>query len=255
MMFIHQGQGTLIVEQKTYNISPGMFCLFQPFQLHHIQVDPNEESPFIRSIVHFEPALYEAYFEKWPSLHRFFKTIHTGKFPYQCISGLGERPDLDELCRSLDEIMPKLTKKDYFEEFSLFLVSFFRTLKPIWENHKLLPLHDITHGAHHSERILEWINEHYAEPFHLERMAQDLHLTPWHLSHLFKECTGSTISNYIAAIRMRQAILLLTTTNRSVSEIGEAVGLTNSSYFCKFFKDHMGITPYQYRKKKFAERI
>jgi AraC-like DNA-binding protein len=54
---------------------------------------------------------------------------------------------------------------------------------------------------------------------------------------------------------MRQAILLLTTSKRSVSEIGETVGLANSSYFCKFFKDKIGITPYQYRKKKFAERF
>jgi len=254
IMFIHQGKGSLILEQKTYGISPGTLCFFQPFQLHHIQVDL-DESPFIRTIVHFEPSLYEAYFEKWPSLHRFFKMIHTGKFPSQCFSGFGERPDLNELCRSLHEIIPRLTKNDYFEEFSLFLVSFFRVLKQIWENHELLPLHDLAHEVHHSDRILQWINRHYAEPFDLKRMARDLHISPFHLSHLFKENTGSTISDYIAAFRLRQAILLLTTSDRSVAEIGEAVGLTNSSYFCKFFKEQMGITPYQYRKRMIAERF
>jgi len=78
-------------------------------------------------------------------------------------------------------------------------------------------------------------------------MAKSLHVSPYHLSHLFKEATGISISEYIATRRIHQAILLLTTTKKPISLIAEQIGLTNSSYFCKLFKSRMGITPHQYR--------
>ena len=46
-----------------------------------------------------------------------------------------------------------------------------------------------------------------------------------------------------------QSIQLLATTKKPISLIVEEIGLTNSSYFCKWFKTQMGITPHQYRKK------
>ncbi len=83
-----------------------------------------------------------------------------------------------------------------------------------------------------------------------EDMARSLHLSPYHLSHLFKESTGISITEYMAARRIHQAVRLLTTTDKPVSWIAEAVGLLNVSYFCKLFKSHMGIPPHQYRKKR-----
>ncbi|WP_325176666.1 AraC family transcriptional regulator [Paenibacillus alkalitolerans] len=34
-----------------------------------------------------------------------------------------------------------------------------------------------------------------------------------------------------------------------ISLIAEEIGITNCSYFCKFFKTRMGVTPHQYRKR------
>ncbi|MDU0202415.1 MULTISPECIES: AraC family transcriptional regulator [Paenibacillus] len=245
ILFVHEGKGTLIVDQQSYEVTAGMLCVFQPYQLHHIQVSP--DTPFIRSIVHFEPYLYESYFERWPKLLTFFKQMHTSKLPAPCIYNISEPEPLLSLFPSLEEKIPTLAKKDELEEFSLFLVAFFRALRQIWERSDVQFDSGHTRHKHQAERILGWLEGHYTEPLRLEHMASELHLSPYHLSHLFKECTGSSISDYVTARRMQQAVMLLTSTEQSIAQIAENIGITNSSYFCKMFKSRMGSTPHQFR--------
>lgn len=247
VLIVHEGYGTLIVDQKSYDIVPGMLCVFQPYQLHHIQMDP--ETPFVRSIVHFEPTLYESYFEPWPRLLAFFKHIITSQLHDPCLYDLGEEDQFLTLFHSLARKLPTLSKQDELEEYSLFLVAFFRSFMPLWEQREGHIRSGTSRKPHQAERILSWLEEHYTEPLRLETMSAELHLSTYHLSHLFTECTGTSISDYVTARRLQQAVKLLTSTDQSVALVGEAIGVTNCSYFCKMFKSHIGVTPHQYRKQ------
>ncbi|WNR45196.1 AraC family transcriptional regulator [Paenibacillus roseipurpureus] len=249
ILVVHQGKGTLIIDQKSYEVTSGMLCVFQPYQLHHIQMDVSPDTPFVRSIVHFEPSLYELYFEHWPRLLAFFKHIQTSTLHAPCLYGLGEEDQFHSLFESLETKLISLNKKDELEEFSLFLVAFFRSFMPLWEQQEGQIRSGPTRKTHQAERILSWLEAHYTEPLRLELMSADLHLSPYHLSHLFTECTGTSISDYVTALRLQQAIKLLTSTDQPVAHIGEAIGVTNCSYFCKMFKSHVGVTPHQYRKQ------
>ncbi|MNY49646.1 Bifunctional transcriptional activator/DNA repair enzyme AdaA [compost metagenome] len=98
-----------------------------------------------------------------------------------------------------------------------------------------------------AERMLAWIEAHYMEPFKLDELASAVHLSPNHVSTTFHQSIGSTITEYLTARRIRQACWLLRTTDLSVQDIGEAVGLSNFSYFCQLFKKHVGFTPYKFK--------
>lgn len=249
ILVIHEGKGTLILNQKSYEVASGTLCVFQPYQLHHVQMDMQPQTPFVRTVLHFEPSLYEAYFHKWPSLMAFFKHIHTSKLPQPCLYNLDEPDQFHALFQSLERKRSTLSKKDELEEYSLFILQFFHAFKSIWEQSSGQISPSSTRKVHQAERILVWLEGHYTEPLRLKQMAAELHLSPYHLSHLFKECTGSSISDYVTARRMQQAMKLLTSTDQAVARIGEAVGVTNCSYFCKLFKTHFGVTPHQYRKQ------
>lgn len=80
-------------------------------------------------------------------------------------------------------------------------------------------------------------------PLPAELLAQSVHLTPSHISATFRQAVGSTITDYLTAVRVRQACLLLRTGGKSVEEIGRVVGLQNTSYLCQMFKKHVGISP------------
>lgn len=250
LLLIHQGSGTMIVNNRSYDIKPGMFCIFQPYQLHHLRLDYSNNQCFERSLAIFEPAMFEAYFEKWPVLHAFFRHIYVGKLSSPCFYDLDDQHILVHLFKSFQEQMSHWDESNRLEEISLFLVNFLHHLKPLWNDFEISSAVSPTERKNHQvERILGWIEKNYHVPFRLDELAQSLHLSSYHLSHLFKDATGVSISQYIAARRIHQSVRLLTTTNKPISLIAEEIGLTNVSYFCKLFKEQMDVTPHQYRKR------
>lgn len=250
ILWIHQGYGTMIVNNVSYEIKPGMICIFQPFQLHHLRLDYKNHQLFERSLAIFEPTMYERYFDSWPMLRTFYQYINYAVLSTPCIYGIEQHDELENLFLHLQQKLKSTSSEvELLEEISLFIMLLFRLLKPLWpqQQEQLTPFR--TRKQKQVERMLQWIEHNYMEPFDLEKMSKDLHVSTYHLSHSFKEMVGISITEYIATRRIHQAVRLLTTTDQPVSYIAEQVGITNTSYFCKFFKDRMGTTPHQYRKR------
>jgi len=244
VLIVHEGKGKLIVDQKSYELTPGTLCVFQPYQLHYLQAEMSEETPFVRSIIQFEPLMYEAYFEKWPSLFTFYKRLLTSKLPSPCLYNLDEADQFHSIFQIWEN-----RKRTNEEEFSLFLVAFFYQLKSVWERYQDQVEISATRTPSQVEHILEWLEARYTEPLSLNKIANELHLSPYHISHRFKEWVGITLSEYLNERRLQEAVKLVTTTNHTVAQIGEMIGLESCSYFCKIFKKKFGLSPHQYRKK------
>lgn len=248
VQLIHQGEGSLIINNRRYAIQPGMLCIFQPYQLHRLQLDYSNHTPYERSVAVFEPNMFESYFEQWPNLHAFFYQIYLGRPTVPYICGLEESDKITSVFQSLHERLPGLYGALMLEEISLFLINLFHCIKSTWRKQALLANPVQTRRSHHVEHMLNWIEHHYQEPFRLKAMAEELHLSSYYLSHLFKEMIGTSITEYITVRRMHHAAFLLTSTNKPISLIAQEVGIGNNSYFCKLFKSRMGTTPHQYRK-------
>lgn len=78
------------------------------------------------------------------------------------------------------------------------------------------------------------------------------------LYNKLKALTDMGANDYINKFRMEQAILLITGTDMSFTEIAEKVGFTTSRYFSTTFKQYTGETPTQYKekhKRETAKRI
>lgn len=249
ILLIHQGKGTIIVNNMSYDIKPGMLCIFQPYQLHQVQLEYPDQQVFKRSIVTYEPAIFESYFAHWPTLHAFYNHINSSKLTSPCIYGINDHDELTTVWHNMQLRITTLSDPERMEECSLFLLSLIRSLKPIWYKQQTQTLPTRTRKFHQIEHILAWIEKHYTHPFRLNDIAKELHLSPYYISHLFKEATDMSLTEYIVTRRVNQAIILLTTTEKPISIIAEEIGITNVSYFCKFFKSHTGTTPLQYRKR------
>jgi AraC-like DNA-binding protein len=72
---------------------------------------------------------------------------------------------------------------------------------------------------------------------------------PFYISRMLKERRGMTMRQYVIAYRLKLAKDMLRTTDRSASEIAEACGFTDASYFAKTFKSVFGMTPKEYRNQ------
>ncbi|MBR3494726.1 MAG: helix-turn-helix transcriptional regulator [Clostridia bacterium] len=95
----------------------------------------------------------------------------------------------------------------------------------------------------------DYIEAHSAERFSLQEMAGALFVNGSYLLRVFKRYTGMTPLSYHHRVRCRKAGELLVRTDRSISEIGEAVGFVSSSHFSHIFRKTEGCTPSEYRSQ------
>lgn len=86
----------------------------------------------------------------------------------------------------------------------------------------------------------------------VESMSSHLCISRVQLYKRMVSLTGTTPSEYLRAKRIHWAEELLRTGDYTVSEIAYKVGFNNPRYFSKYFQDEYGMTPSQYKKKKFG---
>lgn len=99
------------------------------------------------------------------------------------------------------------------------------------------------------QRALFYINKHYPKQINVSDVADSVSLSPNYLTDLFKQVVGSTVSQYIAQVRIEKAQTLLRQTTRTIAEIAFDVGFHSPYYFSRVFKKHTGLTPRDYRSQ------
>lgn len=99
-----------------------------------------------------------------------------------------------------------------------------------------------------AKRALDYMKGHYQErDFSLSLMAEEMRVSPEHLSRVIKGVTGTNYIETLNQMRLEQAKLYLKTTNMKLEEIAEKVGWGSARYFIRIFKQYEGITPGKYR--------
>jgi two-component system response regulator YesN len=95
---------------------------------------------------------------------------------------------------------------------------------------------------------LNYIRENHKNNISLEDVSQHIYISPYYLSHLFKEELGITFVEYLTKVRIEEAKKLLKNSSMSIVAIASEVGYEDASYFSKVFKKMTGLSPNQYRK-------
>jgi two-component system response regulator YesN len=99
------------------------------------------------------------------------------------------------------------------------------------------------------QQALELIVRQAGEPLlTIERVCEELRVSPVYLRTLFRRETGQTFHQYLTGLRMNRAMELLRTTNLKTAEVAQKSGLGDASYFSYSFKKHYGVSPSQVRK-------
>ena len=85
-------------------------------------------------------------------------------------------------------------------------------------------------------------------------IANKLYMTSGYVGRIFNKSTGIGLMEYITECRMKAACRLLSEENIAVSKIAAQVGYTDANYFTKAFRNKMGMSPSEYRKKSNLRR-
>jgi len=99
-------------------------------------------------------------------------------------------------------------------------------------------------------RINRYVVDHMAEGLVPEDLALEAGLSLDYFSRLFRIAYGTSPRSYLKRERARLAALQLLETDLSVAAVARQSGTDNVSLFCRQFRDVMGCTPTEYRRRE-----
>lgn len=96
----------------------------------------------------------------------------------------------------------------------------------------------------------DYMDLHFKENGVLPIAAQKSELSRRRFNELFKKQYGITPNDYLTELKIDAAKSLLVDNGLSVKSIAELCGFDDIYYFCKIFKNHIGLTPTEFRKQR-----
>ncbi len=249
-LYVHEGQGSIILNQKAYPMHRGMLFIFQPFQLHKVYAEVSPASPYIRTVSHFDHIFVESSLRAFPSRHQLFSRLWQGGAGELAFDLLPYADHVERILALYDHAVIR-GRGDTEEEIALLFAQLLNYLSIYWSetgiNERIEGSH--TRPLRYSEQVMQWLEERYTEQISLDDVAEALHLSKFYVSRIFRLETGSNITNYLAVRRIKKACRLLQTTTLPIEQVGYEVGLSNPSYFIRLFKRIVGKTPLKYRNQ------
>lgn len=97
------------------------------------------------------------------------------------------------------------------------------------------------------ESFLAHVKAHYKEQRGVEFYANKLCLTPKYLSKVIKDNSGMSANDWIDSYVVLEAKALLKSTNKTIQQIGDELNFPSQSFFGKYFKRHVGVSPKEYK--------
>lgn len=98
-------------------------------------------------------------------------------------------------------------------------------------------------------RVLDFVSYHYMEDIKVEDLAKSCHISETHFRRIFTSSMKVTPLEYINTVRVQTACELLQKTDDPVADIAHKCGFTTNSTFNRNFKQIMGVTPIEWRKR------
>jgi len=102
---------------------------------------------------------------------------------------------------------------------------------------------------HRIRRSIAHMREHGRHPLNADRLACVAGLSRPRFFELFKACTGLTPNLYASTLLVEGAISRLSGTENAIAGIAAELGFSEQGNFTRFFSQHVGCTPSDYRRK------
>ena len=222
------GRGLLSYKGETHSIQPGQ-AFFIDCMDHHLYKTAGDS--WDTCWVHFNGANARSYY---------------ALFKKNCPT-IVDIPSGDAFQNTIFDIIER--QKRFTAETELMCSGLVMTLLTDLLRSAPSQLVPITTMPDYIQRIIVYLDKHYAEDVSLDDLSTLFSVSKYHLSHRFKQHVGIPIHEYQIRLRIDLAKALLTSTALSVNTIARRVGIDHVSHFINLFKTRVNDTPMSYRKK------
>lgn len=99
------------------------------------------------------------------------------------------------------------------------------------------------------ERLMKLVQENCLREREVRFYSDQLNITPKYLNYICKANTRITASEWIQRYAKEKILLLLQNKNLNISEIADKMNFSSRSFFTRYVKKLLGVTPKAYRER------
>lgn len=247
LLYLFEGSGQLILDEKTFHLQAGDFYLVPPGIYYAIQPTLDSLCICMNLRQSFVAAEYKNIFQEDPLITSFIKNSLA---PEHDMTYLALHTDGNEMLNTLVlAIFTEYVNQDKYSNNAMknFLSLLF-TL--ILRNDKTTMDASIksTRLDQQYQQILHYLKQHY-QTADLTSLSDHIHFSKQYICKIVKEKTGDTFNTLLMNIRLEMVEQYLLESDLTLENIAYLCGFTAPSHLSKVFKNHYGMSPSTYRKK------
>ena len=242
IFFCHSGEARIEIDLLEYDITPNTQIIFLPNSI----INYSYASPDLSiSYITFSNAFFqEATVRLDPSFFHFLKENPVVTLPVErtrTINGLIIA--LEDLYKDKENCFRLQILRNYIQSF---LLDIYDKTHRIFEQNRP---EGISRQEELFKRFIQLIHKHCLNPREVSFYAQKMFITPRYLSAITQVVAGETAKNIIDKHVILEIKVLLESTDLSIQEIANRLQFPDQSFFGRYFKKHIGISPQYYRRK------
>lgn len=224
-----KGKGHFSCRRQTWQLSAGDAFLIHPQESHYYQAD--HEEPWEYAWVGFDGRAAESLLEQ---------TALKNTPVYHRTSSGQEGPDCRQALLDLNEAFLK-SERNMLELTARLLLVFSRMPATPAQS-------PFSREEQYYRTAVAYIRNNYSYDVKIQDIAGFVGIDRTYLYKIFMQEAGVSPKQYLMAYRVRCASALLQTQRYSITETAYSCGFRDAASFCTTFRQHMKMTPMQYKK-------
>lgn len=97
--------------------------------------------------------------------------------------------------------------------------------------------------------VVDYVEEHLSEKLSVTELSSLTNMSYTHFIKSFKKAFGMSFTDFVVYKRIKKAEQQLLTSEHSIAEVAESVGISNLGHFYDLFKRHNDCSPKQFKDR------
>lgn len=245
--FVTAGRITLYAGKEKITLREGD-GFFINSGIPHAFLEAEDAESRQKSVV-FDPVLVGGRFDSVFWQHYVQPVVSATSLPWYCFTR--ETPWHTDAVRAIERVWHccEQAEPDYEVEVRYCLSSLLALLKGHLPAEHPTQARRITRDNERIRVMMRHIQEHFTEELTVGDIAKSALISPSECLRCFHNTIGLTPIQYTKYYRIQRAAAALQATDKKIAEIGADCGFQEMSYFAKAFREVLGTTPSEYRRK------
>ncbi|HZY82470.1 MAG TPA: AraC family transcriptional regulator [Cyclobacteriaceae bacterium] len=230
ILYVTKGGGTHTIDFRTYAVKPGSFFMMTPGQVHSWKLDEGTDG----YVIFFENYFYGLNVGDWSLT----------AFPF--FHSLNADPHVENVN---DKMIDSVVKEMFIEKDARLLWTYLDLLlQKLSRYYNASALPGPNQVTFRIRKLEQLIDKNFVKLKKPADYANLMNMSTAYLNNICKKQVGKTLSDLINERIVLEAKRLFAYTDLSVGQVGDRLKFSETSYFIRFFKKNVGMTPERFKE-------